>query len=187
MIETLISVTFGALLVFLTNSLSEKKRWKRELKLELLKDKRKAIAQALRWLDPMKNAVGTINSISMAYIRGNINREVFLDRWPNLIIGTLSKLDVSHGLLPLLPEETYSKGVEISHIIEWELIRTAVIAVGEAFSHPNPKVVEQGKVEYIQLNDKLNELNQKLRAFKDELRSQFLSTYSIPWAKSKIS
>lgn len=170
----LIGVIVGAILTYIFAFLTDKRHWDREQKKELQQDKRKAISQSLRWIDPMRNTLIIINSITTSFVKGNITHEELMKRWPNLI-SQLADYDVSHDLIPLLPNDIYQKCLEIIMLINDVLPLT--VNTGQSFRHPSPEVQEKGKERFRELNEKLNNLQDKLGDFEDSLQTQFLATY----------
>ena len=173
-ITTLISVSLGAVLAFLSSYLTENRRWKREQKKELSQDKRKAISQSLRWVDPMKNASIKIKAASIAFVNGRISHEELFERWPNLL-NQLKDIDVRHDLATLLPKETFRKSPKITILINKILPMT--VATGQSFSSSNHEINKRGWQRFNILIEKLNQLQAEIESFEGNLRDNYLNTY----------
>lgn len=173
-LATLISVIIGAFLAFMSSFLTEKRRWGRELEKELQRDKRKAISQALSWLDPIKNALTIVNSISISFVKGTIKHEELMQKWPPLL-SQLSGMDVRQDLRLLLPEGTYAKCLEIT--MQIDELQSLVVNAGQSLQHSSPEVQKRGRDKFQELNEKLNSLQVVLDNYELTLRKQYLATY----------
>ena len=74
----LIGVILGGLISFFTARGVERQRWKRERQEKLASLQRDALAAALEWIEPMRNAETSASSLVMAAIRGDVDDETFL-------------------------------------------------------------------------------------------------------------
>jgi len=171
---TLISVTFGAMLGFLFNYMSEISRWRRELKKELERDMRKAISQTLSWLDPIKNAMTVVESISIAFVRGSIEQEELMQKWPSLL-SELSNMDVRPDLRLLLPQNIYPQCIEITMRIHQ--LQHFSIETGQALRHPNEDVKKRGRAGFDKMSEELNEVRSMLKKFENMLSDAYKRTY----------
>lgn len=105
----LLGVIIGGLIAYLTARCIESQRWRHERQEKLSGLQRDAMAAALEWIEPMRNAETRASSLVMAAIQGDFDHEQFLKEFPCLL-GDLVKKDLPADQRAVLPDNIYERG-----------------------------------------------------------------------------
>jgi hypothetical protein len=110
---SLLGALVGGLISTLTALAIERQRRRRE-RLDKFADlKREALAAALEWIEPMRNAHIRASSLALATVHGNADQGAVHGGWPKLT-DELSKADLTGVQRAVLPEGTYTRGHHIA-------------------------------------------------------------------------
>ena len=165
----LAGVIVGALIASFTTLIAERQRRKHDRKEKLASLKREALAAALEWFEPMRDAYIRSSSLVMAAISGDVDDRQLLKEWPNLL-GVLSKKDVPEHLLAVLPEDPYLRGRRIIGKFD-ELCMLCVRSCQEPREEGKP--IAGSDVCYA----KLESLGAEITQFEKDLRKEFRKTF----------
>jgi hypothetical protein len=166
---SLVCVLVGALINSLTTRAVERQRWRHERQEKLASLRRDAIAAALEWIEPMRNAHSRASSLVMAAVRGEIEDEHLLKEWPNLL-GVLVKKDLPGKLRAVLPDDTYERGHRIHGDLE-ELSYLGVKYGQEA------RVMGRPMAGYQECSAKLDAVQAQIWRLETDLRKAFQTTF----------
>lgn len=113
----LLGALVGGIISFFTARGVERQKWRRERQEKLAGLKRDALAAALEWIEPMRNAESRASSLVMAAIQGDVDDEHFLKEFPNLL-GELVKKDLPASQRAVLSDNVYARGHRIVRDID---------------------------------------------------------------------
>jgi hypothetical protein len=165
----LLGVAVGGLITFITMLTVEHKKWQQERKEKLLSLKREALAAALEWIVPMRNAEIRASSLLMAAIHGTIDDERFLKEFPYLL-GELVKKDLPANQRAVLPDDVYSRG----HRIVRELDEICYLGVKYG---QEARIKGKPLAGFQECSAKLNAISQQINDLETELGKEFRSTF----------
>lgn len=114
---TLLAVIIGALIALLSaflNGWLQRRHERHEKRAEL---ERKALAAALRWIIPMRQAFYRASILALNAQAGVADADRLNAEWPQLV-SSLVDLDVPSDCEALLPSHIYPSGIEIARKIE---------------------------------------------------------------------
>jgi hypothetical protein len=168
---TLLAVIVGGLLTFLTTSVIERQRWKRERRDKLDEIRRDAYAAALEWIDPMRNAELKASSMVMAALQGELDHERFMNEYPYLV-GDLAKSDLTGSQRASLPVDFYSCGHKI--IRDLDKLRYLGVKYGQEVQVG--RTIPEG---YEECMAKMNEISNDIEHLERELKAAFHKTFQL--------
>lgn len=116
-LSLVVGILLGGVTTFLTTSALERHKWKRDLSYRYQEGRRRAILAAFGWVRPLQQALTKAASGSSAHQSGRIDKDTFLERYPD-VISTLVKLDPPAHLKALLPKAAYPISFEIIRGLE---------------------------------------------------------------------
>ncbi len=167
LLSGLIGVLAGGFVTYLTSKSIEDRKWNRELKYKRQEEKRKSIAMALEWIEPLQQALSKAMLLSSRYqMYGDqppmgISQEEFNQKYPD-VISTLAKHDLPANLRVLLPGDAYKKSFEI--IAGLEDLRILPL---------------RGIKEFGKAGDLINSLQTKLDSLQQALSDEYEKTYHV--------
>lgn len=165
----LIGVIVGALLSWFVSARLERSHFKHERAEKLAALRRDAIAAALEWFEPMRNAQIAASSLVTAAIRGDFDHESFLGGYPYLL-GELKKHDLTGAQRAVLPGTVYSRGHRI--VRQLDELRFLGIQHGQRAAVMGEKLSGLDEV-----SKKLVELESDIASLESDLRAAFQSTF----------
>ena len=165
----LLGALVGGLISFFTARGVERQRWRRERQEKLAGLKRDALAAALEWIEPMRNAESRASSLVMAAIRGDVDNEHFLKEFPYLL-GELVKKDLPASQRAVLPDNVYARGHRIVRDID-ELNYLGVKYGQEA------RVIGKPMVGFQECSGKLDAIGEQISELETDLREEFRRTF----------
>lgn len=166
LIGPLLGVLVGGFISALTTRSLERSRWRHDRQEKLAAQKRDALAAALEWMDPMRNAKIAASRFLAAAIHGDIDQETLSELWPNLG-GELK--DLPGHQRALLPDDIYPRG----HHIVFEIKKLKNLAMRSAQSHSEdrpPAGLEEGY-------PRLETVADNIKSLEDDLRKAYLATF----------
>lgn len=165
----LLGVLLGGFISYFTAHGVERQRWKRERQEKLASLRRDALAAALEWIEPMRNAETRASSLVMAAIQGNVDDEHFLKEFPYLL-GELVKKDLLANQRAVLPDNVYARGHRIVRDID-ELSYLGVKYCQKARNIGKPMAGFQ------ECSSKLDSIGKQITEFETDLREAFRRTF----------
>ncbi len=165
----LLGTIVGGLITFIVMRSIEHQRWLRERQEKLLGLKRDALAAALEWFEPMRNAESRASSLVMAAIRGEIDDERFLNEFPYLL-GELIKKDLPANQRAVLPDNVYARGHRI--VRELDEVRVLGIKYGQ-----EARIKGKPLPGFRECSDKLGNIGQQITELEKELQEAYRRTF----------
>lgn len=166
---SLLGAVVGGFITFFVMRNIEHLKWKKERQEKYLGLKREALAAALEWVEPMRNAEIRASSLIMAAIRGDIDEEHLLKEFPYLL-GELVNKDLPANQRAVLPDKIYSAG---HHIVrEFDEIRIIGVKYGQ-----EARIKGKPLVGFQECSDKLNAIGQQITELESELRDAYHRTF----------
>ena len=166
----LLSLIVGQVTTYFIMRNIERQKWQQEKKEKLLEIKRDALAAALEWIEPMRNAEIRASSMVMAAIHGDFDHEKFLEEFPYLL-AELIKKEIPAKQRAVLPDRVYPSGHRI--IRELDEVRFLGVKYGQ-------EATIKGKplAGFQECSDKLDMINRMIEELETDLRNEFQQTYS---------
>lgn len=172
-IGPLVGVIIGGLVTYLTTRQVEYAKWRWEKADRHKQDLREAIGEALNWVNPITNAVTTATMIANSLAQGRQTRDDITRDWPNLI-GELARRELIPRQSALLPDEFYSRGLEIARKVE----ELKFLMLG---TQPTPETDREQFDRYVHnyaiLLDLCSELNTMAESYRRDLQDAYRETY----------
>lgn len=165
----LAGVIVGGLVSFLVAFGVDRRRWKHEREEKLAGIERDALAAALEWINPMRNAQTKASLLVVSLLRGEIDVEAFHRDFPQLS-AELAKRDPRADQRAVLPDEIYQAGHRIVYALD-DLRLTAVRHSAEAWTS-GPFMAG-----YPECEAKLKSLNEDITSLEDRLRRAFRQSF----------
>jgi hypothetical protein len=169
MVAPLLYVILGSLISVLSTWGLERRKWQRERQEKLATLKRDALAAALEWIQPMRNAQIRASSLVMSAIQGEVDNEQFLEQYPYLL-GDLVKKELPGCLQAVLPKGSYARGQEIVRSLDD--LQYLGIKHGE-----QARVMGKVMSGFQECSEKLDVLGKQIAALETDLRRTFLDTF----------
>ena len=165
----LLGAVVGGLATYFVMSRVEHQKWRQERHEKFLSLKRDALAAALEWIEPMRNAESRASSLVMAVISGDIDDEHFLERFPYLL-GELVTRDLPANQRAVLPDGVYVRG----HRIRRKLDEVRYLGVRHG---QEAKLRGKPYTGFQECSDKLNAISQQIEGLETDLREAFRKTF----------
>ena len=165
----LIGVVVGGLIASLTALKVERQRWQHERKEKLSGLQREALAAALEWIEPMRNAEIRASSLVMAAIRGDFDHEHFLKKFPYLL-GELAKKDLQASHQAVLPYNIYERGHQI--VRDMDQLSYLGVKFGQEAT-----VMGKPMSGFQECSNKLEIIGKQISELENDLRKAFRGTY----------
>ena len=170
---TMAGPLLGALVGGLISSLTiygvERQRWRRERQEKLASLKREALAAALEWIQPMRNAEIHAHGLVMSAIRGEVEPGDFLNTFPYLL-GELVKKDLPASQRAVLPDNIFARGHHIIH--ELDDLRYLGVKYGE-----DARVMGKLMAGFEECSVKLNTIGKEIAGLETDMREAFRRTF----------
>jgi len=166
----LLSLIVGQVTTYFIMRNIERKKWQQEKKEKLLEIKRDALAAALEWIEPMRNAEIRASSLVMSAIHGGFEHEKFLEEFPYLL-GELVKKDIPAKQRAVLPDKVYSSGIRI--VRELDDVRYLGVKYGQEAT-----IKGKALAGFQECSDKLDMINKMIEELETDLRNEFQQTYN---------
>ncbi len=166
---TLIGVVIGGLISAFSTWRIENQKWRRDRKEKLDVLRRDALAVALEWLEPMRNAETRASLLVMSAIQGTVDDEQFLNEFPYLL-GDLVKQDLPGNLRAVLPNDAYARGYEIVRNIY--NLRILGVKYGQEARRKGIPMVG-----FDECNAALATISKQIIALETDLQNAFRSTF----------
>jgi hypothetical protein len=147
----------------------EHQKWQQERQEKLSSLKRDALAAALEWIEPMRNAEIRASSLLMAAIHGNIDDEQFLRDFPYLL-GELVKKEIPANLRAVLPDGVHSRGHRIVRQIDE--VRYLGVKYGQ-----ESRIKHKPLAGFQECSAKLDAIGQQISDLETELREEYRRTF----------
>jgi hypothetical protein len=147
----------------------EHSRWRRERQEKLMGLKREALAAALEWIEPMRNAETQASGLVMSAIRGQVSDEDFLKRFPYLV-GDLAKKDVPANQRAVLPDNVYARGHRI--ILEFEELQYLGVKYGQ-----EARVMGRPMAGFQECSSKLDTIGKQISGLEADLKKAYGKTF----------
>lgn len=165
----LAGVVVGGIVTYFTTRSIDIQRWRQQKHDRLAQAKRKAIAKAVGWLDPMDRALSSVNLQVSALLQFELEDEEFLTCFPNLV-SELAKMDPPADLRILLPADAYSDGIRI--LRGFDEVRTEAIRWGQ-----RARMERKPMLGLHECGQKLDALGKQLDSLREKLKQAYLGTY----------
>ncbi len=165
----LLGTIVGGFITFFVMCNVERQRWRQERQEKFFCLQRDALATTLEWIEPMRNAEIRASSLLMAAIRGEIEDELFLEKFPYLL-GELIKKELPACQRAVLPDNVYARGHRI--VRELEEVRILGVKYGQ-----EARIMGKPFAGFQECSAKLDFINQQITAFETELREAFRRTF----------
>lgn len=149
----LAGVLLGALITYYASRSVQREKWRQDRREKLAEIERDALAQALEWIEPMRNAHIRATGVCSGMIRGEGDP---LTTWPDLL-EDLTSMDMPARLRAVLPKGVYARGLDMIRSFE-ELKPIPGEGIG-------------------QLMTGLEQLNREINQLEDDLRKYFRETF----------
>ena len=165
----LLGALVGGLIASLTAWSIERQRWRHERQEKLSSLQREALAAALEWIEPMRNAETRASSLVMSALHGNFDHEKFLNEFPYLL-GELVKKDLPANQRAVLPDKIYERG----HKIVRDLDQLSYLGVkyGQEVT-----VMNKPMAGFRECSEKLDIIGKKILDLETDLREAFRRTF----------
>ena len=124
---------------------------------------------ALEWIEPMRNAETRASSLMMAAIRGDVDDEHFLTKFPHLL-SELVKKDLPPNQRAALPDNIYERGHRIVH--DMETLRYFGVKYGQ-----EARVMGKPMAGFQECSNKLDTLGKQISELETDLREAFRRTF----------
>lgn len=161
---TLLGVAVGGLVT----RLADKARSKRERLEKRFELEREAIAAALEWIEPMRDAEIAAWGPTTSAIHGEFDHERYLQEFPHLN-SRLAELDLTGAQRALLPADVYARGHSIVRM--FDELRVLGIRYGQMALADEP---------FAGLNEisaKSVEIGSAITSLEDDLRLQYRKSF----------
>lgn len=165
----LLGAVVGGLISFLAARGLERQRWRRDRQEKLAVLRRDALAAALEWIEPMRNAETHASSLVMAAIRGDVEDEQFLKDFPYLL-GDLVKKDLPANQRAVLPDHVYARGHRI--VRELDDLRVLGVRYGQ-----EARVKGKLMAGFEECSAKLDAIGKEISQLDTDLRKAFRETF----------
>jgi len=165
----LLGALVGALISSLTAYGLERSKWRRERQEKLAGLKRGALAAALEWIEPMRNAETHACLLVMSAIRGEVSHEDFLKKFPYLL-GDLVKRDLPANQRAVLPDNIYARGHRI--VRELDELQYLGVRYGQ-----EAKVMGKLMSGFQECSTKLDSIGKQISELETDLRRAFSKTF----------
>lgn len=165
----LLGALVGGLIASFSAWTLDRQRWRRDRQEKLAALGRDALAAALEWIEPMRNAETRASSLVMATIRGDVDDEHFLKEFPYLL-GDLVKSDLSASQRAVLPNGVYARGHRI--VREVDELRILGLKYGQ-----EARVMGKPMAGFQECSAKLKAIERQVSELETELRQAFRETF----------
>ena len=165
----LLGALVGGLITYLSARGVERQRWRRERQEKLSSLRRDALAAALEWIEPMRNAETHASGLVISAIRGEVDDDDFLKRFPYLL-GELVKKDLSASQRAVLPNNCYARGHSIVH--ELNDLRVLGVKYGQ-----EARVMGKPLAGFQECSVKLDAIGKQISELEVDLREAFIRTF----------
>ena len=165
----LVGVVIGGLISALSTWGLDRQRWRRDRREKYAALRRDAIATALEWIEPMRSAESRASLLVTAAINGDVDAEQFLSEFPHLV-GDLAKKDMSGVLRAVLPEDAYTRGLEIVRSLDE--LRFLGVKYGQ-----EARVKGRPMAGYQECSAVLDAIRQRITRLETDLRKGFSETF----------
>ncbi len=165
----LLGAIVGGFITFFVMRSVERQRWRQERQEKFLSLKRDALADALEWIEPMRNAETLASSLVMAAIRGDIDDEHFLKEFPYLL-GELVKKELPANQRAVLPDNVYTRGHRIVRALDE--VRILGVKYGQ-----EARVMGKPLAGFQECSAKLDAIGQQITELETDLREAFRRTF----------
>lgn len=165
----LLGALVGGLIASLTAWSLERQRWRHERQEKLLSLRREALAAALEWIEPMRNAETRASSLVMAAIRGDFDNEKFLKEFPYLL-GELVKKDLPANQRAVLPHNLYERGHQI--VRDMDQLTYLGVKFGQEAT-----VMGKPMAGFQECSNKLETIDKQISELENDLREAFRRTF----------
>jgi hypothetical protein len=108
----LLGAIVGGLISIVATQMLELRRRRHERREKLDSLRREALAGALEWVEPMRQAHTRASSLVVVALHGNVDDERLFTDWPYLL-GDLVKKDLPGNQRAVLPDDVYARGHRI--------------------------------------------------------------------------
>ena len=168
---SLLGTIVGGLIAYNAAQGVARKTWQRERQEKLDSLRREALAAALEWIEPMRNAEAWASGLVMSSIRGEVDDEDFQKKFPYLL-GELVKRDLTGSQRAVLPQDVYARGHNI--IRELEDLRCLGLKYGA-----QARVMGKPMSGFPECSAKLDAIKRQITELEDELRNEFKGTFKL--------
>lgn len=166
---SLLGALVGGLITYLSTRGVERQRWRRKRQEKLLSLRRDALAVALEWIEPMRNAETHASGLVMSAIRGEVNDDDFLKKFPYLL-GELVKKDLPASQRAVLPDNFYARGNRI--VNELDELRVLGVKYGQ-----EARVMGKPMAGFQECSVKLDAIGKQISKLEADLREAFSRTF----------
>ncbi|MHB0935410.1 MAG: hypothetical protein ACYC6A_03380 [Armatimonadota bacterium] len=166
---TLVGVVVGGFITTLSARSIERLKWQHERLEKLASLKREALAAALEWISPMRNAEIRASSLVLGAIHGDIDYEQFLNEFPYLV-GDLVNKDLSAYLSVLLPEDIYIRGHNI--VRSFEKLRFLGVKNSQEVRRMGTPMIG-----FEECNNALQELKEQIDSLEMDMQRMYRETF----------
>jgi hypothetical protein len=165
----LLGAIVGGLIASRTAHGVERQKWRRERQEKLASLEREALAAALEWIEPMRNAEVRASAFVMSAIRGVFDHEEFLKEFPNLR-GELAKKDLKANQRAVLSDNIYTQGHSI--IRELDELQSLGVKYGQ-----DATIMGMPMPGYQECHDKLAAIGKQISELEANLRKAYSQTF----------
>ena len=165
----LLGVVVGGLIASLTAWGVERQRWRHDRKEKLSGLQREALAAALEWIEPMRNAETRASSLVMAAIRGDFDHEHFIKEFPYLL-GELVKKDLQASHRAVLFDNIYERGHQI--VRDMDQLSYLGVKFGQEAT-----VMGKPMSGFRECSNKLETIRKQISELENNLREAFRGTF----------
>lgn len=165
----LLGVIIGGLIAYLTARCIESQRWRHERQEKLSGLQRDAMAAAIEWIEPMRNAETRASSLVMAAIQGDFDHEQFLKEFPCLL-GDLVKKDLPADQRAVLPDNIYERGHRI--VCDMDQLKHFGVKFGQEAT-----VKDKPMAGFQECGNRLDTIRKDISELETDLREAFCRTF----------
>jgi hypothetical protein len=165
----LLGAFVGGLIASLNARSVERQRWRHERQEKLIALRRDALAAALEWIEPMRNAEVRASLIVMAAIQGDFDHEKFLKDFPYLL-GELGKKDLTANQRAVLPDDIYGRGHQI--VREMDQLSYLSVKFGSEAT-----VMGKPMAGFQECSNKLDAIRKQISELENDLQKAFQRTF----------
>lgn len=165
----LLGAIVGGFIASLTAWSIERQRWRHERQEKLAGLQREALAAALEWIEPMRNAETRASSLVMSALHGNFDHEMFLKEFPYLL-GELTKKDLPANQRAVLSDNIYERG----HKIVRDLDQLSCLGVKYG---QEATVMNKPMAGFSECSEKLDIIGKQILELETDLQEAFRRTF----------
>lgn len=166
LVSSLVGILIGGAIAYISVRSSDNRKWEQEKKDKLSVERREAIAIALEWFNPFRDAMTKARLLTGSYLQGRIDKERLRTRWPDLISHPGLK-DPPPRLQVWLRTDTYKRAFSIIGKLD-----NFVFEINRY-----PPTADEWANQFSQYSDYLFDLEKELEDLEKDLMEEYQQTF----------